>query len=645
MTTLAKPEIQGNINSLYGIHGEIPTSKDKVTTALSFMSGMNRLDIDYLNKISETGGIYVKSNGTILDTFTESDENIAKYKLLPTGMKLKHTETPLFASFMKVKNSWEGAYIGTAISLFQMYYEHYMGNKDTFSMSYMNIFSNDKDITGFGLDSLLSEDKHELQPYKEVSSVEPVLSVYLDTDTTVNSLEAAIKKMQTRVDNTTAKTPKKNQMHKSKDQRKQERLQAHLNKIKEKESLKQSTEESKSVQTVPVKSVTTEVTPILPEVKLQIPNQTQSDLKSTTSQSTTNSTVTTIRTTGDTSEQPKPISIKPEIQSLTKNKLETTVEPEPTETLEQELSELPAEQAEELEKVLDELSSDNDEIRVSRALKQCVKNSLTHSVYERLLIKEHWEEDKSRNRLAFYLKGLFALAFMNQIGHQSIRGNGYLFSNDKSVCLVNTNLIDEYGNFVYLIDHTPSNPDFYDKDVELFNSKSDLLLLGFDSKEIKKLPEPMQIVKKRENLIFNGKIEDFDFNDIQHMNHIINERKYRFPGKYKNESSLYLCEKIRFAVERAIKISVTDYKYIIPKYDFTRNKVQFLIPLYFDTTVDGRPDLVIVADEQTEGHWQVCTVLYVEDAYDSARLLCKPSEEWLKLSEDKAQHNKSNKVK
>jgi hypothetical protein len=233
---------------------------------------------------------------------------------------------------------------------------------------------------------------------------------------------------------------------------------------------------------------------------------------------------------------------------------------------------------------------------------------------------------------------------MDQLGKTNSRGNGYLFSKNREVCLVNTNLLDEYGNFIYLIDHTPDLPDFYDKDVQLLNGRGDLLALGFDSEEIKRLPEPVQIVKNKEKLIFNGKIEDFDFNDIQHMNHILNERRYRFPTKYRNESNMYLLEKIKYAIERAIKISISDYKYIIPKYDFTRRKIQFLIPLYFADTIEGRPDLVIVADEKEKGQWQVCTVLYVEDAYDSARLICKPSDTWLK-SPDEDKQGKAKKAR
>jgi hypothetical protein len=591
MAINVKPEIKGNVNALFNMHGDVSIAREKIVTAISFMSGNNNLDIDELNRTSEQGGIYVRSNGTILNDFDDNTEMYAKYKIVPTGLKLKRTNTPLFASFMKVKSGWEGAYIGTAITLFQMYRDHFNESETSkFSTDYLQIFSMNSDIKGFGLSGISKDPNYTEDDEAEniyISSTDQLK--YMDNDRTINSLEAAINKLQ--LSNNLKEEKSKPAQHKTKEQRKKERLQSHLDKVKSKvgsnesepsESLMRAIESAKNLKSTHTDTNT-------------------QDICDETAKLNQNNTVVS--------------EVLPDNTQISKNK----------ENLEKSL---------ELEKVLEELSvEDYEELegtKVSKQMKVDIKYNLTHSIYERLLIKEDWESNPNKNRLAFYLKGICAIVFMNQFKEQALRGNGYLYSNDRQTSLINTNLLDMYGNCIYLIDHTPGNPDFYDKDIEMFNSKADLLKLNFDNEEIKRLPEPLQIIKDKKDLLFDGKIEDFDFNDIQHLDHIITERKHRFPEKYRNESALYLCEKIKYAVERAIKINIIDYKYIVPKYDFTRDKVQYLIPLYFDSNIEEKPDIVIVADEEIDNHWQIYTVLHSEDAYDSARLIGRPNVSWIR---------------
>ena len=57
--------IVGNKKALFSVHGV--TDADKALQAMEKLADIHDFNIDELNNISETGGIYVKDNGTILN--------------------------------------------------------------------------------------------------------------------------------------------------------------------------------------------------------------------------------------------------------------------------------------------------------------------------------------------------------------------------------------------------------------------------------------------------------------------------------------------------------------------------------------------------------------------------------------------------
>ena len=128
-------------------------------------------------------------------------------------------------------------------------------------------------------------------------------------------------------------------------------------------------------------------------------------------------------------------------------------------------------------------------------------------------------------------------------------------------------------------------------------------------------------------------IDEFDLEDDYRLNHIINERRDRFPEEYANVPSDIICDKIKSAIHKAIKISSRDYKYIVPMYNLKTNKIQYLMPLHLDRSIDEAPELTIVIGERN-GFWCVYTILNTDDAYDNARLLCRPDNTWLSANKD-----------
>ena len=77
-------------------------------------------------------------------------------------------------------------------------------------------------------------------------------------------------------------------------------------------------------------------------------------------------------------------------------------------------------------------------------------------------------------------------------------------------------------------------------------------------------------------------------------------------------------------------MSEHDYKYFIPMYNFQRDMIQFLVPIYLDNGIDEKPEVVAIIDN-INSFYSINTIISLEDAYNNARLICKPDTNWLSL--------------
>lgn len=428
--------------------------------AIKFYTENDNIDVNSINKESKKGLLYITKDGCLLPTADSPNEMVAKYKLVPTGLREKTTGFPVVASFVKANNIWNGVFIGTPYQLIKGFKEH--KNTKVFKEDFVKYFGGERrdcDIIGFGM--------NEINLNYDLKGTEPE------------------KKKRGR--------PKK-------------------------------------------------VT------------NTEKD--------------------------------KPSFDLL-----------------------------------------DLDYEIVDKAFAISNKDDLSERIFEQLLIKEKWKRNTpKRNRLLFYLYSL-TTAVSIQIS-SSQKPKGYLLNTDKNKVLINTGLVNIYGKFIYIIDSSIFVADPNKKKIEIMQSKQQLLGMGFKATQIKELPEPYSFVKKNDELIFNAEEVDFDFEDTLHLKHIIKERIYRFPKGYDKLSFLDLKNKIDTAIKLAITISKVDKNYVVPKYDFNRHKIQFLIPLHLETSLDEKPELLIVVGEES-GVWTPYTVLSPEDAYDSARVIKLPPDKWI----------------
>lgn len=686
-------KVQGNIKSFLGMHGSIE-KPEKGIEALAYMSELNEIDIDAVNKASEQGGIYVTAQGRIIRSFTKFDDTVAKYKVVPTGIKLRYSNYPLLASFIKVNNFWEGVYIGTANQLFTMYEEHC---SNEFSSDYKKYFSDDNrtvDIIGFGLDAVLDNNKSK-------DSEEAVtVTVIEDSDKAISELELALQKLNKTIDSNSSsnaestRTTGKKKAHLSKADKKRLRLEAHLEKMKQKQEQKQALEEAakkeadnqKAEENILEVITTTEQSNNEQSVIEQGVEQSEKtgektgEIECNTEQNVDNTEVTveqvvgTESSIGSLAEKTTSDTIEKAIDKIVEQLVTEPITHQQTEQHTE--SEQIAEQAEQQEQQAEEqieqdiniedsdtteqhhtethlvikLSEENKKMQLDLfksmdcdfcnfgesekdKYKMQLKLDLIDDIYERLLIKEHWKTtsktNNNKNRLGFYLKAVCLVIWRDITKTKQIKGKGYVLSNDGKHMIINTGLLDKYGNYIYLLDSTPMVIDFYDKKVFIVNTKASLFEFNFSAEYIKNLPEPISVVDDKSKLVFNASIKDIDLNDTLHLAHIILDRIDRFPKKFRSESPLNLAMRVKEAISRAVLISKNDCRYIVPKYDFSHDDIQFLIPFHLETNIESRPELAIVIGKNGS-MWTVYTVLYTDDAYDDARLISRPSESWIK---------------
>ncbi len=95
--------------------------------------------------------------------------------------------------------------------------------------------------------------------------------------------------------------------------------------------------------------------------------------------------------------------------------------------------------------------------------------------------------------------------------------------------------------------------------------------------------------------------------------------------------NVYLSERIRSdfkrAIEKALKRIRWDYKTVVPIYYPAYNLLSLMIPLCLDS--DLAADVALLVEKTESGNYLGHTILSLPMAYLDARLLCRPSSDWL----------------
>jgi hypothetical protein len=201
-----------------------------------------------------------------------------------------------------------------------------------------------------------------------------------------------------------------------------------------------------------------------------------------------------------------------------------------------------------------------------------------------------------------------------------------IFNSDRSKVLFNTNLIDKFGHDLIICGTLleVSNRS-YIGELEISPSTMKLRKMNFNS-SIK--PMPPSFFKDINEIIFHGDWE-IDKN-MSKYEHIIEERKDRFPEKYRELTTDGLGHKLDNAINFAKSVAQRNYKFIVPMYYPSKKRIQLLMPIYLETSYTSHPDFALVLTPHIKQQvYSPETILGLEEVYQDARLIAKPEESWL----------------
>ena len=184
----------------------------------------------------------------------------------------------------------------------------------------------------------------------------------------------------------------------------------------------------------------------------------------------------------------------------------------------------------------------------------------------------------------------------------------YYVSNKLGSVIVNTGLLDMYGNdyFVMYRKHLKTNNYVAYK---IITAKADYLDEEFTYEQIKKAIVPISFMDKDGEKDFTPRFADFDIN-MRCLNHILSERIHRFPEHLQKCSTEYLAQSVIQSLIQALKIQERDSSYARPIY--TSGRISWLFPLRVGTHITDSPELVMVI-RKNGNFYELKTILPYND--------------------------------
>ena len=138
--------------------------------------------------------------------------------------------------------------------------------------------------------------------------------------------------------------------------------------------------------------------------------------------------------------------------------------------------------------------------------------------------------------------------------------------------------------------------------------------------QFSKLPDPVNFFDDPRDLLY-----DLNLELRLNIDHIIVDNKTRFPAPFNDMDNYQLTILMQGAIEDSKKRIRRNYKTAIPQ--FYKGKIQLLIPLCLKSK--GQADLALVIEKENN-IYRAATCLTLDMAYNNARLITKPDDEWLK---------------
>ena len=245
-------------------------------------------------------------------------------------------------------------------------------------------------------------------------------------------------------------------------------------------------------------------------------------------------------------------------------------------------------------------------------------------VYDLLYMKESWRDSEGKlSRLYSYFNSLGLKILQDPNNSKYMK-----FSKRRERVMFNSRLLNNYGDYI-IITANHNQREF--TNYKVVRSVEGATALGFEEPHID--IAPISFFRTLDEVVFNGGIDDFEFQNLHRLYHVIEERKERLPKEMQTMGSLDINLRIKGSVDMALRIAQTDYKFIVPMYCFEKGGIQFLLPLYNSFDSNSKPECALVVDRNERNKWEIRTVLELETAYRNARLINRPDQNWLSIDE------------
>lgn len=323
------------------------------------------------------------------------------------------------------------------------------------------------------------------------------------------------------------------------------------------------------------------------------------------------------------------------------------------------------------------------------------RDDVPYSLLAQKAEQEIWTfDEKGYDILKDYLHYTFAYLYQNhQMGGEREDYGTLAFSDDEKWATFNTGLLDRRTHrFIYAVferkrmDEIQKHPLHMDPQYRLYGyfTKVDTQIkIGNKIKynvlrtEIRRIPMPASYFKDRKDTVWELSWDSTGEIQMPAIpgQHILDERHFRLPlsfyesaarcsprfkeileDKNTTESQKYgnikaylalslrgdseaesvyrlLLHELEAAMSDAFIRLAVNWRSVIPSYNPQRNDVNYLLPVSF--SFSDKTDVVLVAARHANDTYQIYTLLTLEAAYSSARLVCRPEAEWLQISKIK----------
>jgi hypothetical protein len=247
-------------------------------------------------------------------------------------------------------------------------------------------------------------------------------------------------------------------------------------------------------------------------------------------------------------------------------------------------------------------------------------------------IPEKWTYGSQTSTLPHPILKAYVEHIFNRLTKET-NGSKILRDDNQRYCLFNLGLLNIYFRPIYLVVEQKKVDDkVLFANPFVLKKRTMLADIGFtlNGKAVseKNLPEPAQFYDNVNEIIFKPEPEFYD-PDEEKLNHIIDERRDRFPDIYKTRSTTELAVILDTAIKCSYELAKRNYKLIVPQYRPQEDKIQYLMPIYLGATFNKLPDFALVLGNES-GYYKPETILELDDAYQNARLIAKPDNFWLK---------------